>query len=473
MSICSLIVYSESQFCQANFINHRKFLILCYNVSVEISQKTKQRKLLVPELRKSLKILTLSCLDLKSILEEELINNPLLDEFQPSEITINSGTISSPPYDFSGKNTQDLDFRLNLLTKMSSLQDILLRQLGMFANSNEQLSIGQEIIGNIDENGYLKASVDEISSPLNVTAEKVENVLKLIQKFEPAGVGARTVSECLLIQLDFFKDSEPLIRKIIESHLQDVAKKNYGHIAKSLKEPLEKIEPVIKKILKLDPKPGRNYSTEEIHHIIPDIIIDQKGEDLMVTVNDANMPILRINKTYEGMLKKDNLDLKTKEFLKEKLLNALELLRAISKRRNTLSKVIKMVIEIQQDALKQGLSHLKPLTFNEVAQRLNMHETTVCRAVMNKYIRLPWGVVALKDLFSSHLHNKNGQAISSNHIKRLIKELIEQEDKKHPLSDQAISKSLASEKNLNISRRTVAKYRKELKILSSTFRRER
>jgi RNA polymerase sigma-54 factor len=343
----------------------------------------------------------------------------------------------------------------------------------MFAQSDQELAIGQEIIGNIDDNGYLKATVDEISCSLNATKEQVENVLKMVQKFEPAGIGARSVQECLLIQLDSAKENDPLIRKIVESHLPDIAKKNYGNITKALKEPLEKIEPLIKKILKLDPKPGRSYSAEEAIHITPDAIIEQKDEELRIIINESTLPILSINKTYEDMLKKADLDAQTKDFLKEKLLSALELLRAISRRRSTLIKVINIVLEIQQEAVQNGPSYLKPLAFAEVAQRLKMHETTVCRAVMNKYIRLPWGLILLKDLFPSHISDKNGQAVSSVHTRHLIKELIDKEDRKHPLSDQDIEKYLASEKNLNISRRTVAKYREELKILSSSYRRER
>lgn len=439
-------------------------LILWYTVCMEIRQKMEQRRLLIPELRKSLNILTLPSLDLKSVLEEELVNNPLLDEALPDNLSIDSSTKPSPSNDTRAQKSDALDFQLSILYKKNSLQDVLGRQLGMFANSDEELKIGEEIIGNIDGNGYLKATIEELSVSLNVTAEQVEKVLKLIHNFEPPGVGARTVLECLIIQLDFAKDNDPLIRQIIESHLPDVAKKNYGKITKALKEPLEKIEPLIKKILKLDPKPGRNYSNEQIHHIIPDATIEKKGDDFQVTINDANLPILSINKTYDDMLNKTDLDARTRDFLKERLINALELLRAISKRRSTLVKVIKMVAEIQQEAVKGGPSHLKPLTFGEVAKRLEMHETTVCRAVMNKYVRLPWGLIALKDLFPSGISDKNGQAVSSSHTKHLIKELIEKEDKKHPLSDQGISKYLASEKNLNVSKRTVAKYRKELKI---------
>ena len=435
---------------------------------MELRQKTELRRYLVPELRQSLNILALPLLEIKNLIEKELEDNPLLEESPPPQKNTEAPL---PPPD--SQDRPDLDFRLNLLTKKATLQDVLLRQLSMFTNADEDFKIGQEIIGNIDENGYLKATLTEIATALNVSTDKAENVLKLIQQFEPAGAGARTVSECLLIQLELNNDQDPLMRKIIECHMEDVAKKNYSLIAKALKEPIENIEPRIKKVLKLDPKPGRNYSPDETQRIIPDITIDEKNDELEITINNEDIPNLNINETYRQMLKKNSLDSRAKEFLTLKLHNALELLRAISKRQTTLRNIVEVVAQIQQEAIAKDFSHLKPLTFNEVAQKINMHESTVCRAVMNKYVKTPYGVVALKDFFSSHLHDQNGESVSSAHIKRLIKELIEQEDKKHPLSDDGIAQHLTKERNLKISRRTVTKYREELKILSTIFRRAR
>lgn len=464
------ILIRQTPLVKPNIISIANYL--CYTILMEIRQRTELRRLLVPQLTQSLKILTLPLLDLKIIVQEEVTNNPLLEESQPKNTLSELSYRSSLPQ--NQLDSQYLEFRLGLLTKNISLQDILLKQLGIFTNTDEELRIGQEIIGNIDENGYLKALLEEIANTLNVTMDMAENVLKIIQQFEPAGVATRTVSECLLIQLKMANEDDPLMAKIIECHLEDIAKKNYSHIAKALKEPLDKVEPLIKRILRLNPKPGRNYSAEEMQRIIPDVIIEQKDEDnLEISINNEDVPSLNINKTYRDMLKKNDLDHKTKEFLTNKLRDALELLRAIFKRQRTLRKVIEIVAQIQQDAIKDGLSHLKPLTLQEVAQKINMHESTVSRTVMNKYVQLPWGMVALKDFFSSHIHDKNGQSISSSHIKGLIRELIENEDKKHPLSDEDISKILLNEKNLQVSRRTVAKYRDELKILSTPFRRER
>ena len=268
-------------------------------------------------------------------------------------------------------------------------------------------------------------------------------------------------------------EKDPLLRKIVENHIEDVAKKNYSRIAKSLRVSQEQIQPLIKMILRLDPKPGRNYSTQESQQVIPDVTIYDKDEEFEISVNDEDIPTLNINNAYKQMLKDNNIDPQTKEFLADKLKQALSLLRAVSRRKFTLRRIVETIVEIQQDAVRHDLSHLKPLTFQDVAQRLNFHESTVCRAIMNKYVKLPYGVVALKDFFSNQIQDKNGLSHSSTYVKRLIKELIEKEDKKHPLSDQDISKILSDNYNLNVARRTVAKYREESRILTATFRRER
>ena len=244
-------------------------------------------------------------------------------------------------------------------------------------------------------------------------------------------------------------------------------------IAKQLKELPEKIEPLIQKILKLDPKPGRNYSTQISQRIIPDIMIKEKDQSLEVVINNEYFPSIVISRVYKQMLKKDNLDPAAREFIENKMRAAQELLRAVGKRTTTLRRVAEKLVEIQQDAIREDLSFLKPLTFAELAKQLDIHETTVCRTVMNKYIDTPCGTVALKDLFTTKINDGNGQAVSVNYIKKTIKELIEQEDKKHPLSDEDITKLLSERFNLKAARRTVAKYRDEFKIPSTAFRRIR
>ncbi|MFA4933008.1 MAG: RNA polymerase factor sigma-54 [Candidatus Omnitrophota bacterium] len=435
---------------------------------MELRQRTELRHLMAPALRQSLKVLTISSMDLKELIQEELLSNPCLEEgileeeLQPP----------LPPTNHLKGMVQD-DLTDKIIARDVSLQEMLLRQLGMFANSDEELRIGHEIIGNIDENGYLKASLDEVASALSLPIDEIRKVLTLIQQFEPAGVGCQSISECLSIQLAKNNETDPLIFKIAETCLEDIAKKNYSLIARKLKEPLEKIEPLIKKILKLDPKPGRNYSAQVSLRIIPDITVKEKNEALEVIINNEHFPVINISNAYKQMLKKDNLDPAAREFIENKMRAAQELLRSMSKRTSTLRTVVEKLVGIQQDAIREDLSFLKPLTFAELAKELDIHETTVCRTVMNKYIDTPCGIVALKDLFSAKINDGNGQAVSVNYIKKSIKELIEREDKKHPLSDEEIAKLLLERFNLKAARRTVAKYRDEFKIPSTTFRRIR
>ncbi len=450
------------------------FLTCLYVILVlimELRQRTELRRLLVPELNQSLKILALPLLELKAMVQTELTNNPFLEETPPpsslKKLKLNDGL----PFR-SGILGEETD-AMSLVSKRESLQEVLLRQLGMFAADEGEARIGQELIGNIDGNGYLKAPVQEVADQLNLSSEDVEKTLKLIQQFEPAGVGARTVSECLLIQLEQADESEPLLKEIARSYLEDIAKKNYTHIAKSLGQPVERIESLVKEILKFDPKPGRNYCSEETQCVVPDIVIDDKGEELEISINDEDIPTLSINKDYKKLLKDKTLDPQTKEYLTNQLQEALALLRAVFRRKSTLRKVVEVIAEFQSDAIRNDLSHIKPLVFQDVAAKLGIHESTVSRAIMNKYVRLPYGVVALRDFFSGRVQDTNGQALSPNYCLKLIRELIEQEDKKHPLSDQEISEKLLQQYHLSIPRRTVTKYREELKILSSPYRRVR
>lgn len=436
---------------------------------MELKARAELRKLIAPSLRQSLKLLAMPLLELRQIVEEELVNNPLLEEYEPQD----EPPASLAPEQGTDRDNSDYENPLNFIAQKTTLQDMLLRQLGIFTNTDEEFRLGQEIIGNIDENGYLAVAVDEMAGTLNIPPDKVESVLKLIQTFEPAGVGARTPAECLLIQLEMQGEKDPLLKKLVESRLEDIAKKDLKTIARALKQPQDKIESLVKKILKLNPKPGLTLSPKETNYIIPDIIIEEKGDDLEITLNDEHIPHLGINKTYRDMLKKNDLENETREFLIKNFRSAIELLKAISKRRNTLRRVTETIAQFQKEAIRKDLSYIRPLTMKDIANRLNLHESTVCRVILNKYVRLPQGIIALKDLFAGSINDKDGNPISSNYIKRLLKEFIEKEDKKHPLSDEDIAGLILTEYNLKVSRRAIAKYRQGLKLLSSTFRRQR
>lgn len=432
---------------------------------MELRQKTELRRLLIPELSNSLQVLAMPVLELTQLIQDELLANPTIEEVPLEELPLLVTRSRAAAGD-----AEDNEF--DLADNPPSLYDILLSQLSISTSDQTTLLIGAAIIENIDENGYLRVPTSEIAQKLECTQVQANAVLSLIQQFDPPGVGASTTAECLLLQLIAAKQNTPHLEKIIRMHLDDIAKKNYTRIAKSLNEPLEAIEPLIKKILRLDPKPGRKYSVEQANHVIPDVRIIDKGGSLEIEVSRENIPELRISKAYRDLLRSNNADKDTKEFIRQKIRNALELFRAVSRRKQTLRKVVESIAELQQEAIVDGPSYMKPLTFKDVAQKIGVHETTVCRAVHDKYADTPWGIVALKYFFPSSIKNSAGENHSSSRIKTLINELISNENKNNPLSDQDIADSLKS-LQVEVSRRTVTKYREESKIPSTVYRRIR
>lgn len=440
-----------------------------------LSQRLEQRRLLLPQLNQSLKILALSSLELRDFLSKELETNPLLEESgSPKPVRLseyNCGHIPVQPSDSS----ETRDYIQEVLSQKQSLYEVLSRQLLMFARDADEVTVGDEIIGSINANGYLDVPLPDIASRLGVSLAYAERVLRLIQKFEPAGVGARSTRECLLIQLALCGDDDPLLKKIIEVHLDDIAKRKFSHMAKCLHVSPEKIEELVSRLMRFNPKPGRDYSTENTYRVVPDILISERDGTLDVSINNEDMPLVQINKDYRALLKNPGLDPQTRSFLKEKLNTALEMMRAISRRKLTLRKVVEAVVAIQEHAVRSGLSELKPLTFRDVASKIGMHESTVCRAAMNKYVRLPYGeTIPLKSLFSNRLSTSSGgETVSAMKIKGVIVQIIDGEDKKKPASDQDITEELLKKHGMKVSRRTVTKYREEMKLLSSPYRRKR
>ncbi len=432
-----------------------------------MQQRTEQRHLLIPGLQHSLAILSLPVPELKKVIEEELLINPFLEEIKPSRpLRENFSTGIGASNDLP-------DATMNIASHKATLQEILMRQLGMFSSNQDEINLGEMIIGNIDDNGFLSTDLTDIALQTGEPLEKVEHVLHLIQSFDPPGVGARNIPECLLIQLKVSGELNFTLGRLITSHLGDIAKKNYSKIAKSLDLEPDHLEPLLHKILKLDPKPGRAYSSEQTFNVVPDIVINGSDSELDVTVNNDEIPTLNINKDYKQYLKESGIAPETKEFLREKLENAMELLRSLTRRKQTLKKIIEALMEIQAEAIENGMAYLKPLTFKEVAERINVHETTVCRAVMNKYVQLPHGIYPLKDFFTTRIKSASGTNVSSTLVKTLIKDYIEAENKKQALSDKDIADLLNKENEMTISRRTVTKYREELKIPSTPYRRIR
>ncbi|HHW03694.1 MAG TPA: RNA polymerase factor sigma-54 [Thermoanaerobacterales bacterium] len=454
-----------------------------------LSLSQTQKLVMTPELRQAITILQLSAMELDEYIEQELLENPLLDlnEDIPRNDDIidklnqkDSDTIDWEEYfqdcsdlDFLRfpleKREEELGFE-NYVSSTPSLQEHLMMQLHLCSISRTEFKIGEFLIGNIDKRGYLTISTAEASKLLKVPEQEVEKVLKLIQTFEPSGIGARNLIECLLIQVEQRNINMPKIKELITNHLKDLAEARYSRIAEALNISLSEVQRLKDVILTLDPKPGRNFSSaNDIQYVTPDAIIEKVGNDYVVIMNDSISPRLSINSYYRSLLNSENRESSISKFLSQRLDSALWLIKSIEQRRITLNKVISTIVEVQRDFLDYGITYLKPLTMRQIADRVGIHESTVSRAISGKYVQTPRGVFELKFFFKNGLDNTNGSSTSSESIKKMIKEMVGNEDPYNPLSDQKIADDL-KKKGIIISRRTVAKYREETGIPSSAKR---
>ncbi|ADL08586.1 RNA polymerase factor sigma-54 [Thermosediminibacter oceani] len=457
------------------------------NYSLTLSQT--QKLLMTPELRQAITILQLSSVELFEYIEQELLNNPLLDKeeetYPGEEIKVETGAKDKDTLDWEEylQDSYDLDFLRyprevreeensfeNFISAVPTLQEHLVMQLRLAPVSKKVFKIGVFLIGNLDKNGYLAVGVDEAAKILKVSEKEVEEALKVIQSFDPPGIGARNIKECLLIQVEQRGIKDLKLRALIENHLNDLAEAKYTKIAERLNIPLSRVQELKDIVLTLDPKPGRNFSTaNETQYIIPDAVIERVGNEYVVIMNDSVAPRLSINPYYRSLLLSEDKESLASKFLTRKLESALWLIKSIEQRRMTLYKVIKAIIDVQREFLDYGISGLKPLTLKQIADKIGVHESTVSRAISGKYVQTPRGVFELKFFFKNGLENLNGSATSSETIKKMLKEMISREDPYNPLSDQKISDNF-KKNGIIISRRTVAKYREELGIPSSAKR---
>jgi len=448
--------------------------------AMEIKQQFKQKQRFSQQLQQSLAILGLQLLELRNLIETELANNPVLEEVPkkqedvPIQTTQSSAEIEETelPYLEKKPPAEEIWTRgKSVPSKKETLFEFLFKQLNIAISDKQKLKIGISIINHLDENGYFKGSTEEIAQLVGCTSEEVEKLLEIIKTFEPQGVGAKNLKECLLIQLDKLKKPHPLAHQIIQDHLDDLAKKNYSNIIKKTKASQTEITEAVKQIIHLEPKPGRSFYSEEIPYIIPDATIEEKDNTFLITVRDEQLPHIFINPKYKKLLSDKNSDEETKNFIRQKLNNANNLIRSIKQRNTTIYKVVRLILDVQKQALTEGMDKLKPLTLKEIAKQIGLHETTISRVVMNKYIQTPYGMFALKEFFSGGLKSQEGQDISSQRIKLKIQELIDEENKQKPLSDMEIAEIIKSAEKINLARRTVAKYREQLKIPPKSKRR--
>lgn len=435
-------------------------------LELKTTYKLTQKLRLTPQMRLAINLLQMSLVKLKEFIKEQVEVNPLL-EIESDFLGSDKSSFLQENYNFDDEDNQN--YQESLITTSPTLQEYLLRQLRLITDSEEDLKIGELIIGNLDDNGYLRCSVEEIAESAKTEPFQVEKILSLIQTFDPIGVGAMDLRECLLLQIRAKGEENSLPGKIIDKYLVCLEKKRYGYIAGKLKVSAEKVKEAIKAIASLEPKPGRSFSTEKTIRLIPDVILRKNKQGYEVVYNDWGLPQLTINNKYRQLLKQRDTPQDAKEYLRERLKAVYSLISAVKKRKETIQRIIEEIIYFQKDFLNNGESNLKPLTLEYIAKRIGKHKSTVSRAMANKYIQTPWGILELRYFLSSGIRQEDGGFFSSKAVKSKIKDLIENENKEKPLTDREIVHYLKQEE-ISISRRTISKYRNQLKILSSKSR---
>ncbi|MBE6087845.1 MAG: RNA polymerase factor sigma-54 [Clostridium beijerinckii] len=459
------------------------------NLDYNMKMTQEQRLVLTQNMQQSIKLLQMSLHDLREYIDNEYSENPVLEVNEEissyDDEQINRDVNIEDKYDhkklveelYSDNYKDRLETNysneevspLNFIEKKVSLKEYLQEQLIEADIDQYMLDICNYIVESLDYRGYLEISTGELAEELNIPEEIVNKALDVVQALEPYGIGARNIKECLLIQSLKLNILDDVIEKIILNHLENIAENKYETVAKDLNINPREAQRYGDLIKKLEPKPSRGFYTgEEVNYIIPDAEIKNVDGEFFILMNESVLPRLMINKTYRDVLR-NNQDSETNTYVKEKINQALFLIKSIEQRKNTLYKVLECVVEKQNDFFKFGRQYIKPLTLKEVAEIINLHESTVSRAIKDKYVLTSYGTVKIKDLFASGLSSNNNEDMATSKIKNEIKKIIEEENKSKPLSDQLIS-SMLVEKNMNISRRTVAKYREELGIKSSSAR---
>ncbi len=470
-------------------------------LGMDLLQKLKLEQRLAPQLIQSLQMLQLTTLELEQLLKQELETNPFLDETEDlielkedgeppeeeqgaKESTKEVGEVEGDREQIDWKeyvqdgvemgfNNRDGDGEQEMAEtyppREETLEEHLMSQLMLVDLSEEETKIGECLIGNLNDDGYLTCPVEDIAGALAVPPEEVERILKVIQNFDPVGVGARDLRECLIIQLEAKGEKDPLVRTIVERYLQDLKRGRFAHIAKSIEVREEQIHEATAQIAKLNPRPGWGPSSGA-RAIFPDVIVEKYDNNYVVILNDKNTPTLRINPLYRSLLESTGeAHSEAKKYVIEKLNAARWLIKSIDQRRSTILSVVNYLVEAQRDFLEHGIAHLRPMVLQEVADALGISVSTVSRVTSNKYVQTPRGVFLLKYFFDAKIEGQGGEDVSSKRVKNRIARLVEEEDTKHPFSDQEIVDRLQTE-GLNIARRTVSKYREQMKILPARFR---
>jgi len=478
-------------------------------LDLRLQVKLSQQLVMTPQLQQAIKLLQLSRMELVDVVTEELAENPLLEEGVETKEEHEEGGANlegdalpvqdaAPEQEVKAdaEGMNDIDWQTylegyslnssdsrnsyedhedrpsyeSLLTRQESLKDHLMWQLNLSSFTVDERLAAAEIIGNLDDIGYLRASLEEMAENSESDLAVFESALKRVQKFDPAGVAGHNLQECLLLQLERLELSDSLAATILRDFIGELEGRKYPLIAKALKVSLDDVLNAAKMIADLDPRPGRAYNEEDVHYISPDIFVHKVGDEYVVTQNDDGLPNLRINSFYRNALTDSkSVDKKAGEYIQEKMRSAVWLIKSIHQRQRTIYKVTKSIVKFQREFFDHGIEYLKPLVLRDVADDIEMHESTVSRVTTNKYVQTPQGLFELKYFFNSGINTADGDAIASESVKSRIKEIIAEENPKKPFSDQKIVGLLAGQ-NIDIARRTVTKYREMLGLGSSTER---
>jgi RNA polymerase sigma-54 factor len=492
--------------------------------SQDLRQRQSQSLVLAPQLRQSLKILQVAALDLRSVIQEELQSNPTLEEEpmegmsseKPEPDNGNSdangddtaasaeGTPEQVPdgkseeMDFSkefeilGKidddwrdymasaggaqsySSEDAERRQHFFDSVAtetSLQEHLMRQAEMTDLTPDGMAAMQNLVGSLDDRGFLTVKAADVALQTGIALESVQEAMAAIKTFDPAGIGSENLAECLLAQLSAKGRRDSLASRIIRDHFELLTRRRIPELSRKLGAASDDVQGAIEEIGKLDPAPGRQFADDQNRVVVPDVVVEHDGNEWKIHLNNDYIPRLRISSTYRDLIAKGALSKDERDYLKDRMRSGKFLIDSIEQRQRTIERITREILKAQMAFFENGVSHLKPLTMTQIADVVGVHETTVSRAIANKYIRTPHGVFEFKYFFTPGYQNDSGASVSNTSVKEMIADLVAAEDKAAPFSDQELVSKL-QEKGINIARRTVAKYREELGILPSNLRRD-
>lgn len=476
-------------------------------MALELRQQLRltQQLVMTPQLQQAIKLLQLSRLELLDVINDEMVENPVLEEDSEEE-TSSDGAVSEPvaappaesdtlkPVTVEETAREDIDWSNyldeyntsgpvyyepeeretpeyeNFFARQESLVDHLMWQLLLSLPNKTEERIGNAIIGNLNRDGYLQATVGEIAALSGADTSQVEKFLKKMQSFDPLGVCARDLKECLLIQADYLGLQDSLVVHIIQNHFKHLENKNYKAIGQASGVSYEDVLAAVEIITRMEPKPGRKFSDEEPQYISPDIFVYKMGNEFVIVLNEDGMPKLHVSSFYrEALSKGEGVPSHTRDYIQNKLRSAVWLIRSIHQRQRTIYRVVESIINYQAEFLEKGIGHLKPMVLRDVAEDIGMHESTVSRVTTNKYVHTPQGTFELKFFFNSSINRLDGDVIASASVKEKIRQIVQSEDPARPYSDRKMVEILKSS-NINVARRTVAKYREMLRVLPSNKR---